>query len=218
MDCKDERAPHHMRMAKTGDQRVAVKFFGTAHPDHTVKRTQIIEMKETNKKRAEKKRAHEIDEKLKKMHAPPITSRLKWWARDALAEPDTSVQRVHPLMCAPEPVENRSPASSPKSLALRDAAGNPDEDAPVQVTAIQLLNNTSWREPEKRPEKPLPPECSANKEIALAVARQSRGRHKDFLPQKSNTRRNSTLQNLADSHTSNARGTPGTTLKALTNG
>lgn len=215
MDCKDERAPHHMRIAKTGDQRVAVKFFGTAHPDHTVKGQQIRAMKEQNKQRAETRRAHEIEGQLKKMQRPPITARLKWWARDAFAEPDTSRQRVHPMMLQPERPEVRSPTSSPKSLR-NSALSDPDADAPPQPVMMQRLDTSSWREPDKR-HAALPDECSANKEAALDAARNYRfpqhGRKSAFS--RAQVGRSSTLRSLADSH--QPRPSLGA-LKALTNG
>lgn len=213
MDCKDERAPHHMRIAKTGDQRVAVRFFGTAHPDHTVRAPEIQTMKQANKQRADERRVHEIEKQLKQMQKPPLLARLRWWVRDTLAEPDTSRQRVHPMACAPEPVEIRSPASSPKAQALRDAAN--DSGEAQQVRTQGRLETSSWREPDKRHTE-LPASCSANKEAALLAARVSRGIHGTTATGRSTLGRSSTLRGLADSHRASGRVEEPPALPALT--
>lgn len=221
MDCKDERAPQHMRIAKTSEQRVAVRVFGMAHPDHTIKKQQLDAFKAQNKQREEEKRAHEIEAQLKNSEKPPLAARLRWWARDTFAEPDTSRQKIHPLMCAPEGPEIRSPASSPHALALRDAA-DPDAYAPHERPAfLQRLDTSSWREPDKRHEA-LPARCKQNKDAALNAARFSSGpprEQKSAFARSSIGRRSSTLGDLHASHTGGLDARQSLQgLKALTNG
>lgn len=228
MDCKDERAPHHMRIAKTGDQRIAVKFFGQAHPDHTIKPMQIQAMKAANKERAEEKRMEEVENELKKHAKPPRLKRFKWWAKDVLAEPDTSRQRVHPLMLAPEPPHIQSNVSTPKGLAhqkgLKDEKDIPDDHEHRERSMLCRMDTVSWREPDRRHEA-LPKSAVANKDAALQVARENRSvREETHNPARATFGRSSTLRGLADSH----RGSDGARMsvdvsapsrvRALTNG